>query len=130
MKKTVLEIYSLAVCFIGVVALVITLGIGIFSGIEIAFPEFALDQWQYELHQSNEKFWQNHPNRYPPEMKGEMKEKPPEEEITKMRNESYKLVLKNQQRSSTKSLVNSIIFFILSSIVFFIHWRIYKKEAV
>ncbi len=129
MKKTALEIYALAVCFIGVVALVVSLGIGIFSSISIMFPDFAVDQWQYEQHQSNEKFWQNHPNRYPPEKNGEMKEKPSDEELTKMRIKSYDLVLKNEQRSGAQALVNSIIFFIISSIVFFLHWRIYKKEA-
>jgi hypothetical protein len=129
MKKSALEIYSLAVCFIGVVALVISLGIGIFSSISIMFPDFTVDQWQYEQHQSNEKFWQNHPNRYPPEKDGKMKEKPSEEKLTKMRNKSYELVLSNEQRSGAQTLVNSIIFFIISSIVFFIHWKIYKKNT-
>lgn len=129
MKKSVLEIYALAVCFMGVVALVISLGIGIFNSVSILFPDFTVDQWQYEQHQSNDKFWQNHPTRYPPEKNGELGEKPPEDELTKMRNNSYELVLKNEQRSGAQTLVKSIIFFLISSVVFFIHWRIYKKNA-
>jgi len=129
MKKSVLEIYSLAVCFIGVVALVISLGTGIFSSLAIMFPDFTIDQWQYEQHQTNEKYWENHPNRYPPELKGEMREKPSDEKLTKMRNESYEIVLKSEQRNGAQTLVNSVIFFIISTFVFFIHWRIFKKSS-
>lgn len=130
MKRSSFEIYSLAVCFLGVIAIVISLSIAIYSVIEISFPEFAIDQWQYERHQSNEKFWQDNPNRFPPDANGKVNSKPLEKELTKMREDSYKMVLVSKQRSSTQTLVQSIIFFILSSVVSFFHWRLYKKEQL
>jgi hypothetical protein len=128
MKKTALEIYSLAVCFIAVVALVISLGTGLYSFIEISYPEFTINQWQYEQFQSNDAFWDNSPKHFPPELKGEPAKKPSEEELTKMRNEAYERALSNESRSGAQTLVQSIIFFLISAVVFFLHWRIFKKN--
>jgi len=128
MKKSILEIYALAVCFLGIISIVVSLGIGIYNIVEIIYPEFAVDQWQYEQHSSNDKFWQNHPKRYPPELNGKALQKPSEEELTKMRTESYDLVIKNQQRNSIQSLVQSLIFLIISSIFFVLHWKLFRKS--
>lgn len=127
MKKSILEIYALAVCFMGVVAIVISLSTGIYDLIEISSPDFTIDQWQYEQHSSNDKFWENYPNRYPSKLNGSEVTKPSEEKLTQMRNDSYNVVLKNEQRSGTQSLVQTVIIFILSSIVFFFHWKIFNK---
>lgn len=128
MKRSTLEIYALAVCFLGVIAIVISLSIGSYNIIELAYPEFGVDQWQYEQHQSNDKFWENHPKRFPPEKGGKAVQRPKEEEITKMRTESYSLVIKNQRRNSTKSLVQSLLFFAISSLFFLLHWKLYQKS--
>ncbi len=76
MKRSSLEIYSLTVCFFGVIAIVISLSISIYNVIEISFPEFAVDQWQYEQHSSNDKFWESHPKHFPPELNGKLADRP------------------------------------------------------
>ncbi len=130
MKKSALEIYSLAVCFIAVVAFVISLGTGLYSIIKISYPEFTIDQWRYEQFQTNDKFWENNPKHFPPELKGEPAKRPPEAELTKMREEAYQVVLKGEQRNGSQTLVHSLIFFLISSVVFFLHWRLFKNSQI
>ncbi|PID56833.1 MAG: hypothetical protein CR986_09910 [Ignavibacteriae bacterium] len=125
MKKSILEIYSLAVCFAGIIAIVISLSISLYNIIELIDPEFGISKWEYEKHLSNENFWTNDNKPIAADVKDE---KPSEEEITKLREESYKNVLITSQLESKKSLIRSIIFLMISSAVFFFHWKIFKKS--
>jgi hypothetical protein len=59
MKKSMLEIYSLAICFVTIVCAAVTLGIDLYDLIEISHPEFTLPLHPYERHQTNEAFSQN-----------------------------------------------------------------------
>ena len=56
MKKSILEIYALAVCFVALVCFVIALGIGVYDLIQIANPVFTINAYEYNRHQSNEAF--------------------------------------------------------------------------
>ena len=79
MKKTIIEIYALAVCFVAVICLVISLGIGLYDLVEISNPEFTISSHEYKKYQTNESFMNNDC--------GEKKEVSldKEEEITKKR---------------------------------------------
>ncbi|TXH65423.1 MAG: hypothetical protein E6Q88_13820 [Lysobacteraceae bacterium] len=59
MKKTILEIYALAVCFAAVVCATVTLGFGLWSVLEIAMPEFTINGYTYARYQDNESFRPN-----------------------------------------------------------------------
>lgn len=56
MKKTILEIYALAVCFAVVVCATVTLGIALWQIVTIAEPEFTIGGYLYEQHQDNAHF--------------------------------------------------------------------------
>jgi hypothetical protein len=56
MKKTILEIYALAVCFAVVVCTTVTLGIALWQIVTIAQPEFTIGDYSYEQHQDNAHF--------------------------------------------------------------------------
>lgn len=47
MKKSLLEFYALAICFVTVVCLVIALGIATYGVVGMANPEFTLSTWVY-----------------------------------------------------------------------------------
>jgi len=117
-KKSLLEIYALAVCFVTVVCFVIALGIGLYDMVELAFPEFSLSSYEYERHQSDEAFMR----RWPKD-----KKRPPEGEITKLREESYQTELRKEQRSAMQSLVQILIVLVIDVVVFFVHWRLAKR---
>ena len=57
MKKSLLEFYALAICFVTVVCLAIALGIATYGVIGMANPKFTLSSWVYTQHQTNDGFW-------------------------------------------------------------------------
>lgn len=125
MKKSLLEIYALAVCFATIVCFVVTLGILIYDLVQIANPEFTMNSHEYNRHQSNEAFWKNYDCRY--DSKEKEKPRPPEEELTKQRLESYKQAIKSEQRDAFQSLTQSVIIIVINTIFFLIHWRIARR---
>ena len=56
MKKSSVEIYGLAVCFVTLLCIIIALGVGIYDLLQITYPEFTLSAYEYERHQSNDSF--------------------------------------------------------------------------
>jgi len=98
MKKSILEIYALAVCFAAIVCSAIALGVSIYNVIEIINPEFTLSAHEYNRHQSNDAFWKGWNNVYAPKKKEE--ERPPEEQLTKLRLESYQQAIKSERRNA------------------------------
>lgn len=118
MKRSLLEIYALAVCFVTVVCFVVALGIGVYDLVEISKPEFTLSSHEFERHQSNEAFTR----RWPKD-----KERPSDEEITKLRQESYQIELRKEQRSALQNLVQVSIILVIDVLFFLVHWRLAKR---
>ena len=56
MRKIVLEVYSLSVCFATIMCFAITLGVALYDVVQFTVPEFSLSSWDVERHQSNESF--------------------------------------------------------------------------
>jgi hypothetical protein len=119
MRKTILEIYALAVCFFTVACFVISLGVGLYDLIEIVDPEFTLGGYEYERHQTNEAFAKQYKSR--------KEEVPPDDELTRLREESYRLALKNERRSGMQSLTQVVIIIIIDVMLFLFHWFLAKK---
>jgi hypothetical protein len=126
MKRTALEIYALTVCFFTVACFVISLGIGLYSTIQAAAPEFTLSQWIYQSHQTNDAFWRSGGGSAPPPPYAsvENKPRPPEAELTRQRLESYSRAVKGEQRSAMQTLVKALIVLLIDVGVFLVHWRI------
>ncbi len=117
-KKSLLEIYALAVCFVTVVCFVIALGIGLYDLVELAYPEFSLSSYEYERHQSDEAFMRHWPKD---------KKRPLEGEVTKLREESFRTELRKEQRSAMQSLVQILIVLVIDVVLFFVHWRLAQR---
>ena len=129
MKKSMLEIYALSVCFVTLVCFVIALGIGIYDLIQIASPAFTLNAYEYERHQSNQAF-----GRSPRiEMRGlapgvsiEPTE-PSAVELTQQREESYQAALRSERRRGIQSLTIVGIVMVIDLCVFGVHWLLSKR---
>ncbi len=118
MKKSLLEIYGLAVCFATIVCFVVSLGIGIYDIVEIINPEFTMSSYAYEKHQTNDAFWKG-------KCSGdEEKQRPSGDELTKQREESYQRAIKSEKRDAFQSLIQIAIVLIINALVFIIHWKI------
>jgi hypothetical protein len=121
MKKSLLELYALAVCFVTIVCSAITIGVGVYNIIGIYKPEFTLPSHEYERHQTNEKFAMQIIVDYPNEGR---KTNMSEEEKTRQRVVSYDTALKSESRGSVQALVKVVIITIISVLLFIIHWLI------
>ncbi len=121
MKKSLLEIYALAVCFATIVCFVISLGIGIYDLVEITNPEFTLSSHKYNRHQTNDAFWKNCYS------SDKERTRPPEDELTKKRENSFQRALKAEKRDAFQSLTQIVIILIVNALVFLIHWKIARR---
>jgi hypothetical protein len=120
MKRTLIEIYALAVCFVALICAIITLGVGIYDFIEIANPKFTLSSHQYEQHQSNDAYFEN-------DCKEGDKVAITEEEKTKKRLASFERALDSERRDAFQSLTRAVIILLIDAFVFLIHWRIARN---
>jgi hypothetical protein len=129
MKKSVLEIYALLVCFVCVVCFAIYSGSVIYDVIKFINPEFTISTLDYNRHLNNDVFWRNgnHINYI---TKKEII-RPPEQELTKQRIESYQTTLYAECRNALQDLTKNTIIIVISIIFFFVHWRIarHAREA-
>lgn len=128
MKKTILEIYALAVCFVTLTCFVIALGIAVYSAIAIAKPDFTISSWQYTTHLTNDAFWNGGcaGRQYcGPQEKNV--ERPTESELTKQREETYRRILASEQRDSSQTLVKCIIVMLIDVGAFLLHWFLAKR---
>ncbi len=132
MKKSILEIYALAVCFVALVCFVIVLGIGVYDLIQITSPEFTINVYEYERHQSNEAF-RGSPGRglrgIAPGIPIEPTERP-EEEVTQQREESYQAALRSERRRGVQSLIQIGIILVIDVLVFLPHWLLARRRRV
>jgi hypothetical protein len=119
MKRNLLEIYALSVCFVTLVCFVIALGVAVYDVIQILNPEFTLNAWQLEKHQSNEKFIKDWPKNKPVPLGAK---------LTKLRQESYKQALRVERREALQSITWASIIIVLDVGLFWAHWRLAKRE--
>jgi hypothetical protein len=125
LKKTILEVYALAVCFFAVACFVVTLGIGLYDIVQIVAPEFTLNRYQYERYQSNDAF-RAAPDAIPGKDEKERKALS-EEEITRRREAGYAQALRAERHDGKQSLLSMAIIMLVDAIAFVIHWEIGKK---
>ncbi len=123
--KSKLEVYALAVCFAAVICLVISGGIGGYGLIEIIWPELTLTAHAYNSHQNNDEFWKSIYSRTNIERQPE--QRPAEEDVTKLRLESYSRLLAFERRDGAQNLLKYAIFFLAGAIAYFVHWRIARQ---
>ena len=132
MKKSFVEIYGLAVCFVTLLCFVIAIGVGIYDLLQVAFPEFTLNAYEYERHQSNDSF-----RNAPPVFRSvpRIAEAVPipeatEDEITRQREDSYRSVLQFERRRAGQSLVMVGIVMLIDVLVFLPHWILARRARV
>ncbi len=125
MKKSLLEIYALAVCFATIVCFVISLGVAIYSIVEIINPEFTMNSYEYKRYQSNDAYWLSRVDDY--RNKEKEMQRPSEDELTKQRTEGYRLAVISEKRDGYQGLTKTGIIILINILVFFIHWRIARR---
>ena len=124
MKKTILEIYALAVCFFTVACFVITLGMAIWDTIELSAPEFTISNHNFECHYSDEAYNDCYSSKHQFTRDDSPKTFPSGQELTEKRQKAYEQILKSEQRQALQGLVQKLIILLIDALVFFAHWRL------
>ena len=155
MKKSSIEIYGLAVCFVTLLCFIIALGVGLYDLLQLAYPEFTLNAHEYERHRSNDSFrnsprsvsyvqWSTPPvhgtgpddgKTYKVTHRGvpTVPQGGPEiteDETTRRRKESYRSVLRAERRNARQSLALVGIVMLIDVLVFLPHWILARRLRV
>jgi hypothetical protein len=126
MKKTILEVYALAVCFITVTCLVVCLAIAGYSLIQIEKPDFTINSYTFDQYQSNDAYWKDCGTRYC-EMNEAKTPRPGEAELKQQRSEAFSRVLISERRDGLQTLVKTLIVMLVAACAFYFHWIIAKR---
>lgn len=126
MKKSLIEIYALAVCFVCAAVFTIFVSIGIYSVFEITNPEFTMSSYEYDRHYNNERFLEHklstlskdHDTPYATMSQAE---------LTAARERSFQAALDKERRSGRQSVARALIAVLMLSLMFGIHWVIAKR---
>ena len=127
MKRNLVDIYALAVCFFTVACFVIVLGMTAWNVVELSAPEFTINNNTYEAHLNDENYrrWLIQRNQYRAE-----DYKPPEDgELTKHREKNWQHEIKGEQRSALQDLVRNLIILVIDILVFGAHWIIARRSS-
>jgi hypothetical protein len=122
MKKTIVEVYALLVCFFAVIVITVSLSVLIYSTVGVVNPELTMSSYEYEKYLNNDNF----------KSKGgitkEKAESLSDEEITVKRETAFAPEIRKERRKQSQSMLFSAIYFFVSSIILLIHWKISKKS--
>jgi hypothetical protein len=124
--KSKVEIYALSVCFAAVVCLIISFGIAGYSIIEIVNPELTMSSYKYDQYQTNEDYRKNMDSCE----KEEKTETKIDEELTKQRIAAFAVAVKSEKREGFQSLIQCLMFILVSSITLLIHWKIAQRARI
>ncbi|MBF0427192.1 MAG: hypothetical protein HQL66_15375 [Magnetococcales bacterium] len=126
-RKSRLEGYALNVCFVSVVSIAICLIVAAYGLVVIAKPEIGFSSAEYASFQSNDAFWHDQPAHVSVCIGVQRGNRPDEPELTRQRLEAYATRIKTKRHEKVLSAIVAFIAFVVSSVIFAIHWRIGKK---
>ena len=138
MNNMLTKIYALLVCFVAVVCITITTGMGLYELVKLAQPQLTLNPYQYQQLQSNEAYRRTQyqgirlVNPYggaPPEPSLQNQSPKTDAEIEEMREAELKRLISNERRMATASLIRLLIVLLVTCPLFYIHWRIARRHG-
>jgi len=135
MKKSVLEIYALAVCFFTVACFVFMMGFAAWYAVELCAPKFTIGASDYQRHKSDDAFRESLISEHsysgapaPPSSSGAATPAPyvPPEgaSLTAAREKSLQQVLDAERRQALQDLVYTSFFLCIAVLVFAVHWKL------
>jgi hypothetical protein len=124
MFKNIKQLYSLAVCFVCIMILMVTLGTSIHDIIHYMNPEY-YQRYALERYKSNEEYIAS----FSDEKKRKEFEKIPEEKMTEMRLQKREEYLKDQKGELPWTLLDKLPWAVTALLFFILHWAIYRRAS-
>ena len=118
----------MAICFVTVVILTISLGFGIYNIVELYNPELTMNSWEWEKYQTNDAFFHQMPNQYVDNGEMPLRENIDEITLTKLRVDGLNIAIKSERRQALQDFIRIIIILFINIVVFIPHWMLAKKS--
>tara|TARA_R110002167_G_scaffold201154_2_gene404692 strand:+ start:700 stop:1098 length:399 start_codon:yes stop_codon:yes gene_type:complete len=128
MKKSILEIYALAICFFAVVCVVFTLSFAAWNVVKLTAPSFTLNSYQYGCMQTNDTYKNCYANNGEFTRKENPQVFPTGEALTKARVSAYQTAIHGEQRNALQDLVQEMIILIIALLLFGMHWKVARRS--
>ena len=124
MRRSILEIYALAVCFFAVACFVVTTGFLLWDIVRFAAPNFTIEAYTWDCHQTDEAYKEcyGHLHSLTEERTGDVF--PTGAALSDKRQRDYDSNLRKHKREALQGIVKSSIIVILDILIFLFHWRI------
>lgn len=129
-KRSILETYALAMCFVTAVTFVFTSGFLLYDIVRVVSPGFTLDRFFAERYADNNTYWEHErPRCYEGRTQncGDSAVRPPEGDLTKRRSAGLALEQSGERRRGWQGLVQNLLLVLVNIAVFGLHWRIARR---
>jgi hypothetical protein len=121
MKKSLIEIYALLVCFASIFFLLVNTATALYGGLRAVQPAMTVDDYAIQRSASDEAFMQGWPKELPA---------PAASEIPGLRKALYDRALAAEQRGGLHVFISSFAFVIAAGLIFGVHWQLAQREHV
>lgn len=124
------RIYALLVCFVTVICITVSTGMGLYEIVKIISPELTMSTYRYQHLQTIDFYGQN---RYPgfrisgPES-GLVQAPKSVEELNAIREAELQALMDNERKAAIASLIRIAIVLIVTIPLFYLHWQISKGK--
>ena len=126
--KNLSQMYSMLVCLVTCMVLMVSLTIILISVVNISFPE-TKNAKELARYASNEVFLQSFRNGYSDEKNERLIElkKLPKEELASLRILGRSEALGEFNASAVQNLIDSFLWFFVAMLFFVVHWSLYRR---
>jgi hypothetical protein len=119
MKKSLIEIYALLVCFASIFFLLVNTATALYGGLRAVQPAITVDVYSIQRSTSDEAFMQGWPKERPA---------PAASEIPLLRKALYDQAVAAEQRGGLHLFISSFAFVIAAGLIFGVHWQLAQRE--
>jgi hypothetical protein len=127
MRKSALEVYALAICFVTLAAMCFTGAVAVFSAVQITQPSLTLYPGQLQPYQSNEAF-KAEAGGAPSQNVDPQDAGAADADLTQQRMKAMQDVIATEKAMGERNLVIQGLLFLLNLILFGWHWRMAGRE--
>lgn len=117
-KKSLLEMYALAVCFAAVLVILFNGAMSLNYIVRIVNPNLTVSSYEYDRSLTDEAYLRNWPTGRP---------LPDPASVPKLRAEAFDAALRSEQQNGRRDLIESLTYVIAGLTAFGIHWVLAKR---
>ena len=128
MKRTLVQVYALIVCFLSMCASIVLIGLLATGAVEEFVPYLSRNDYFERALEDNDSFWQYYSSMARLENNFEVpKQRPPEDKLSSLREQSRVRFYERLRRQRLENMVGWLTYLAVMAAVFVFHWRVARK---